>query len=215
MPKVSVIIPCYDLGIFLDEAVDSVLSQSFQDFEIIIVNDGSTDADTNQMLQSYDKPRTKVLWTENQGLPSARNHGIRASQGEYVCCLDADDKYHPDFLARTVEVLNVDHSEKVGFVTTWVTVFGEENYEWKTEGYKPPRLALENVVHVASLFRRKCWTEVGGYATNLEGYQDWNFWISIVAIGYTWDCVEEALFYYRKRKGSMVSSSDIMRSQLL
>jgi glycosyltransferase involved in cell wall biosynthesis len=214
-PKVSVVIPCYNLGQYLDEAVDSVLSQTFQDLEIIVVNDGSTDEDTNQMLRSYNKPKTKVLWTENQGLPSARNNGIRASQGEYVCCLDADDKYHSDFLAKTVAVLDLDHFEKIGFVTTWVTVFGEESQVWRTLRYNTPRLALENIVHVASLFRKKCWEKIGGYALNLrEGYEDWNFWISIVASGYTWDCVEETLFYYRKRKHSMVSSSDMVRDRL-
>jgi len=215
MPKVSVIIPCYNLGAFLDEAVESVLGQSFEDFEIVIVNDGSTDQLTIQMLQKYDKPRTKVLWTENQGLPSARNNGIRASEGAYVCCLDADDKYHPDFLAKTMEVLERDLSEKIGFVTTWAQVFGEENRVWMTTGYDPARLALENVVHVASLFRRTCWEKVGGYAPNLrDGYEDWNFWLSIVARGYRWDCVKEALFCYRKRKQSMVASSDLKRGRL-
>lgn len=215
MPKVSVIIPCYNLGLFLDEAVESVLRQSFQDFEIVIVNDGSTDRGTNHMLRNYDRPSTKVLWTENQGLPSARNNGIAASQGDYICCLDADDKYHPDFLARTVEVLEKDHSGKIGFVTTWARVFGEENRVWMTTGYNPPRLALENVVHVASLFRRTCWAKVGGYAQNLrDGYEDWNFWLSVVASGYRWECVKEALFYYRKRKQSMVASSDLKRGPL-
>ena len=215
MPKVSVIIPCYNLGAFLDEAVKSVLGQSFEDFEIVIVNDGSTDELTNQMLQKYDRPRTKVLWTENQGLPSARNNGITTSQGDYVCCLDADDKYHADFLAKTVEILDMDRSEEIGFVTTWVQVFGEENRIWMTADYNPPRLALENVVHVASIFRRTCWEKVGGYAPNLrEGYEDWNFWLSIVASGYRWSCVREPLFYYRKRKRSMIASSDLQRGRL-
>jgi hypothetical protein len=215
MPKISVIIPCYNLGLFLDEAVESVLLQSFQDFEIIIVNDGSTDEATNRMLRDYDRPRTKILRTENQGLPSARNNGIRASQGEYVCCLDADDKYYPDFLAKTVGVLDRDSSGEIGFVTTWATVFGEENFVWMTADYNPSRLALANVVHVASLFRKKCWEEAGGYAPNLRaGYEDWNFWLSIVARGYAWSCVKEPLFYYRKRKQSMVASSDLQRDRL-
>jgi glycosyltransferase involved in cell wall biosynthesis len=75
MPKVSVIIPCYNLGQYLDEAVDPILAQTSQDFEIIIVNDGSTDEFTNTLLASYDRPKTRVLATENQGLPSDGNNG--------------------------------------------------------------------------------------------------------------------------------------------
>jgi len=210
-----VIIPCYNLGQYLNEAVDSVLSQTFQDFEIIIVNDGSTDEYTNELIGEYDRPKTKVLCTVNQGLSSARNNGINIAQGEYVCCLDADDKYHTDFLKKTVDTMCTEGNEKVGFVTTWVQTFGERRFLWKPEHYNPIRLAIENTVHVASLYRRQCWERVGGYAANLAGgYEDWNFWIAIVALGYTWDCVEETLFYYRKRKHSMVSSSDIMRGQL-
>jgi glycosyltransferase involved in cell wall biosynthesis len=82
MPKVSVIIPCYNLGHYLDEAVDSVLAQTYQDLEIIIVNDGSTDEVTNLLLEEYRKPKTRVLKTNNQGLPSARNKGIEMVLGE-------------------------------------------------------------------------------------------------------------------------------------
>ena len=79
VPKVSVIIPCYNHGVYIDETVDSVLDQTFQDFEIIIINDGSTDEFTVEKLKTYNKPKTKVIHTSNQGLSSARNNGIRAS----------------------------------------------------------------------------------------------------------------------------------------
>src|SRR4030066_1926561 len=131
MPRVSVIMPCYNLGQYLNEAVESVLSQTFQDFEIIIVNDGSTDEFTNKLLANYNKPKTRVLTTDNEGLPSARNNGIKISSGEYICCLDADDKYHPEFLEKTVPVLMNDMAHEYGFVTTWAQFFGNQNYIWK------------------------------------------------------------------------------------
>src|SRR5262249_34342696 len=81
-PKVSVIIPCYNLGQYVDEAVQSVLDQTFQDFEILIVNDGSTDPETNRLLTGYDRPKTRVMATENRGLPSARNLAIEHATGE-------------------------------------------------------------------------------------------------------------------------------------
>ena len=211
MPKVSVVIPCYNLGQYLDGAVDSVLAQTFQDFEIIIVNDGSTDEFTNKLLQNYDKPKTKIITTANQGLPSARNNGIKTAAGEYICCLDADDKYHPEFLEKTVAVFDNDSKQINGFVTTWVQVFGEQDYIWQVSDYNPYRLSVENIIHVASLFRRKCWEKKGGYSTNIAGYQDWDYWISIVAMGYKWTCIEEPLFCYRTRKGSMIKESDKKR----
>src|SRR5262245_40475840 len=97
-PKVTVVIPCFNLGGFIDEAVDSVLAQTFDDYEIIIVNDGSTDAATNAKLAHYDRPRTVVYTTENQRLPRARNFGIEKGRGQYVCCLDADDLFAPTYL---------------------------------------------------------------------------------------------------------------------
>lgn len=211
MPKISIIIPCYNLGEYLDEAVNSILAQTYQDFEIIIVNDGSTDDFTNTLLVNYNKPKTKVLTTKNQGLPSARNTGIDVSKGEYICCLDADDKYHPQFLEKTIDILESDNQSKIGFVTTWLQMFEEINMLWSPDSCNPFLLATENIVHVASLFRKECWEKVGGYATNLTGYQDWNFWISIAARGYEWFLIKEPLFLYRVRKNSMVTGSNQKR----
>ena len=96
-PKVTVIIPCYNMGQYIDEAVDSVFAQTMQNFEIIIVDDGSTDQATTQLLSNYHRPNTRVLVTENQGLAAARNHAIRHANGEYLCALDSDDKLHPTY----------------------------------------------------------------------------------------------------------------------
>ncbi len=83
-PRVSIIIPCYNYGEFIDEAVDSVLNQSFSNFEIIIVNDGSTDDYTNNLLADYQRPKTRIFQTKNQGVSAARNFGIERSAGDYI-----------------------------------------------------------------------------------------------------------------------------------
>ncbi|MCK4797279.1 MAG: glycosyltransferase family 2 protein [Spirochaetes bacterium] len=215
MPLVSVIIPCYNIGEYLDEAVDSILQQSFQDFEIIIVNDGSTDEYTNKLLSDYKKPKTIIFSTKNQGLPATRNYGIEHSNSKYICCLDADDKYAPEFLEKSVKVLEKDKNEFLGFVTTWVQTFGDEEFIIETSNYDPARLGFQNVIHVASLFRKKCWKEVKGYKCNLSGYQDWDFWISIISKGYKWKCIQECLFYYRIRENSMIKGSDKKRLELI
>ena len=158
------------------------------------------------------KNKCRVFHTENQGLPATRNYGIERAGGEYICCLDADDKYHPKFLSECVKRL--DQEPMLGFVTTTVKVFEREDAYWYCSDYDPVRLLVENIVHVASLFRKSCWAEVGGYATNLSGFQDWNFWIAIVARGYRWGLVKRPLFLYRNREGSMIQSSEAKRAQL-
>jgi glycosyltransferase involved in cell wall biosynthesis len=215
LPKVSVIIPCYNLGEFIEEAVQSVLSQTYSDYEIIIVNDGSTDENTNKLLEQANWPKTVIYKTINQGLPAARNYGIERASGEYICCLDADDKYHPRFLEKTVVILNNDKEMKYGIVTSHFQLFGETDGVVKVADYNPFSLAVENQLHVASLFRKKAWKDVGGYATNLDGYQDWNFWLAIVSRGYQWYVVQDVLFYYRDRKDSMLKSSDLKREELV
>ncbi len=212
MPTVSVIIPCYNLGPYLDEAVDSVLSQTYEDYEIVIIDDGSTDPETVARVRAQEHKGCKVFLTENQGLPKTRNFGISNASGRFICCLDADDKYHPRFLQECVKALDAD--SELGFVTTRVKVFGQSQAYWPCSDYDPGKLTVENVVHVASLFRRSCWEEVGGYATNLTGFQDWNFWISIVARGYRWALVKRPLFLYRDREGSMIKGSELKRRDL-
>ncbi len=214
-PKVSVVIPCYNLGRYLDEAVDSVLAQTYEDYEIIVINDGSTDASTNARVEAQRaKPRCTVYVTENQGLPATRNYAIERAAGAYVCCLDADDMLHKDFLKECVAVLDADAEDALGFVTTTAKVFGAQKAYWPCSDYDPTRLMVENPIHVASLFRRRCWEEVGGYAVNLSGFQDWNFWISIVAKGYRWTLVKRPLFLYRVREGSMIETSEQKRAEL-
>ena len=127
-PTVTIVIPCYNLGAFVDEAVQSVLNQSRDDFEIIIIDDGSTDAATQHLFTSYVRPKTRIFRTENRGLANARNLGLREAQGRYVSCLDADDLLEPTFLERTVAVL--EEERDLSFASCWLTAFGELSYLW-------------------------------------------------------------------------------------
>ena len=92
-PKVSVIITCYNLGQYLDEAVDSILAQTSQDFEILIVDDGSTDPATEALLTDYRRPKTRVIRTAHCGVAAARNVGIANTASPYMCAMDADDRF--------------------------------------------------------------------------------------------------------------------------
>src|SRR6185369_13027955 len=157
--SVSVIIPCYNLGRYLDEAVASVLAQTFQDFEILIVDDGSTDAATRAVLDGYSRPRTRVFRTAHAGLAAARNHGIERAQGRYVCALDADDTLEPAFLEKLVRVLDADAS--LTFSSCWLRTFGDESWEWTPERCDLPALLWENTVLTAALVRRDAVVAIG------------------------------------------------------
>jgi hypothetical protein len=203
-PRVSVLVPCYNLGAFLDEAVSSVLDQTFQDFEILIVDDGSTDAATVRLLEEYARPRTTVFRTRNHGLAAARNFLVALARGEYLCALDADDVLHPRYLERTVAALDANPS--LGFASTKLQMFGQEATVW------PDRVCCDlatllchDPVHCAALVRRQLVLEAGGYDQTMghQGNEDWDLWIGITERGHPGTILDEVLFSYRRREGSM------------
>lgn len=202
-PRVSVIIPCYNLGQYLDEAVESVLSQTYQNFEILIVDDGSSDPATQALLSDYRRPGTRVIWTPHSGLAAARNLGIANAAGEYLCALDADDRLEASYLAKTVAVL--DHDPAVTFVSSWLRAFGDEAWEWKPERCDLQTLLSEDTVLTAALVRREAVLTVGGYDTAMpvQGDEDWDLWLTLVARGHRGVILREVLFAYRRRAGSM------------
>jgi glycosyltransferase involved in cell wall biosynthesis len=202
IPRVSVIIPCFNLGRFLDDAVDSALTQSFSDLEILIVDDGSTDEATRALLAGYDRPRTRVVRTANHGLPSAKNTGIAETRGEFICALDADDRLEPRMIEKSVGALDADPS--LAFVSHWVRHFGDEHLDWTPTDCGFPALLDVNTVNGAALVRRKALAAVGGFDVSFaRGCEDWDLWISMVELGHRGAILPEVLHQYRRRSGSM------------
>jgi glycosyltransferase involved in cell wall biosynthesis len=196
MAKVSIIMPCYNYGKYVDEAVNSVLDQTFQDFEIIIVNDGSTDNFTNELLSNYNKPKTKVISIKNQGPSIARNIGIEHATGEYILPLDADDKIESTYLEKGVELL--DKNPKLGIVYCEAEYIGERVGKWELPPYSFEHFILENMIFSTAFFRKSAWKKVGGYNPNMiHGMEDYDFWISLIELGMEVYRIPESLFYYR------------------
>jgi len=207
MPKISVIIPCYNQGQFLDEAVDSVLSQTFQDFEIIVVNDGSTDPLTNELLADYRKDKVRVLTTANQGLAAARNNGISQASGTYILPLDADDRIGPHYLEKAVVKLESDPA--VGIVYCQARLFGAVETEWNLPEYSLAEMLQDNIIFCTAMFRRRDWERVGGYDPGMiYGWEDYDFWLSLIEKGRRVHQIPEPLFYYRVASDSMVRSKE-------
>ena len=201
-PRISVLMPCFNHGAFIDEAVASVLTQTFQDFEIVIVDDGSTDPGTRETLARLNPLRTTVLTTANRGLPAARNFAARHASGEFYCALDADDKLAPTWFEQAVGVL--DAQPAVAFVSHWLEAFGDERWTWAPERCDLPALLARNAVNGAAVVRRQAFDAVGGYDEAMrEGCEDWDLWLRLVESGRHGTIIPEVLFYYRRRADSM------------
>jgi len=207
MPRVSVVIPCFNQGEYLDEAVESVLGQTFDDFEVLVVNDGSTDEFTARLLAGYRRPRTRVIHTENRGLAEARNTGIREALGEYILPLDADDRIGPEYLEQGVAVL--DQQPDTGIVYCRAETFGARSGPWSAPAYSLRRMLLGNLIFCSALFRREDWERVGGYNRNMAvGWEDWDFWLSIIGLDRKVVRIPETHFFYRVKQVSMASCMD-------
>ena len=201
-PRVTVVVPCHNLGAYLDQAVDSVFAQTFQDFDIVIVDDGSTEEATRRLLESYERPRTRVFRTENRGLSAARNFGLQHTAAPYVCALDADDRLAPTCLERSVATLDADPS--LAFASHWVRTFGDEEREWKPERCDLAAVLDMNTINGAALTRRDAILAVGGWDESMrDGCEDWDLWLTLLERGYRGAIIPEVLFFYRRRTGSM------------
>lgn len=214
MPKISVIIPCYNHGAYIDEAVESVLDQTCRDIEVIIVNDGSTEESTNRLLDGYSKPRTTVLAIPHQGLAAARNAGIKESHGEYILPLDADDKIGSRYAEEAVKVLDGDAN--TGIVYCEAEMFGERAGRWDLRAYSLREELIENQIFCSAFFRKQDWEAAGGYNANmLYGYEDWDLWLSIIEMGRSVHKLSDVHFFYRIRKDSMIQNMEDEKREFL
>ena len=217
--KVSIIIPCYNAAKYLTETINSVKQQTFTNWECILINDGSSDNSDIIALESIkDDKRFKYIFQENTGVCIARNNAIRATVGEYILCLDADDLISENFLEETVKLL--DSNPNLSIATSVVKFFGRSSGILNVVSYDLATVLAENQLVITSLFRRTDFDKVGGFNSNMkEGFEDWDFWISILKNGGTVQCASEATFFYRllnvsRNSGISYDKEKKLRSQM-
>ena len=215
---VSVIIPCYKQAHFLPEAVASVVAQTYPDFEIVIVNDGSPDNTrdvAHGLMAKYPDCDIRLVQQPNGGLSRARNAGIQQSRGRYFLPLDADDRIAPSYLAKAVDVMKA--KPDVGFVYSHIQHFGERHNVHRLPEFDPETMIYtDNVASVCSLVRRIAWEQVGGYNPEMrDGYEDWDFWIGCIENMWKGYRIAEPLFFYRKTTGSMLHGANDRRERLI
>ncbi len=214
MPRVSVIIPTYNCARFLVRTIDSVLRQTYQDFEVIVVDDGSTD-ETQELMARFGDP-VHYVYQENQGASAARNVAVSRARGEFIAYLDADDLWTPEKLLRQVEYL--DAHPTCGFVHTEVSVIDEDDqilytrFNQETKRAVPQGHCLRDVLlrsHIQTLTvmeRRSVFEKAGNFDLRLPIAQDYLHWIHVVLREYEVGYLSEPLGQYRWRGGSLMSS---------
>lgn len=213
LPLVSVIIPCYNHGDFLEETIQSVLSQTYKHFEIVIINDGSTDISTNRLLGEVHWPNTAVIKIENSGVSYARNLGIARSKGKYLLPLDGDDKIAPTYLEKAVQILEMTDAT---VVTPMVEYFGKKRGNYRLPEYSLEGLMGQNLLVCTSMFRRSDFEKTQGFNVNMKkGFEDWDFWLTLLKKGGKVHLIKEVLFFYRIRRSSRNASISLEEQSIL
>ncbi|OHB79357.1 MAG: hypothetical protein A2Z25_15860 [Planctomycetes bacterium RBG_16_55_9] len=199
--KISVIVPCYNQACYLPQAVESLIRQTYMNWECIIVNDGSTD-DTvevaNQLIAKYPDRQIRFIDKLHSGVSDTRNVGIEVATGEWILPLDSDDMFEPGFMQRAVDI--VEREPKVDIVFSNVQEFGASHGQWIPDEYSRQQVMVTDTMPYASFYRKELWYKVGGYDGPLSVIrqpEDWSFWISCSKHNVVVKRIQEKLFLYR------------------
>ena len=203
-PKISIVIPCYNQSHYLMDAVESILCQTSRDFEVIIVNDGSTDS-TQDLAQTIlqDNPNFQIqlISQENSGLSAARNTGISMARGKYILPLDADDAIAPTMLEECSEIL--DKYPSISIVYTTRKDFGDVEQIVYAGKFELEYIKYFNQISYCSMYRKQVWQDVAGYRINMKVSEDWDFWVAAASRAYIGHYIQKPLFYYRRRSNGL------------
>lgn len=201
-PLLSIIVPCYNQAQYLDECLQSVCNQTFQDWECIIVNDGSPDH-TEEVAQPWilKDNRFSYLYSENKGVSNARNIGIEKAKGQFILPLDADDKISNDYTALAINEFQV--NKELTLVYCKAKKFGDLNEDWILDDFSLQQLAIDNMIFCSAIYKKTDWEKVGGYDINMiTGLEDWEFWIALLKDNAKVVKLDIFGFYYRIKLNS-------------
>ena len=201
-PLVSVIVPCYNQAKYLSETLDSVLGQTYKEWECVIVNDGSTDK-SEQVALGYCKRdvRFKLFFQTNQGPSVARNNGIKRASGHFILPLDGDDIIEKTYIEKCVNHFLSFPQTKLIYCKA--QLFGVEQGAWELPDYNYESFIWSNSIFCSSMFRRADFDKTLGYNPNMRyGLEDWDLWLSLLHEHDIVYQIPEVLFSYRKRESS-------------
>lgn len=198
---VSVIVPCYNMERYVKQTLHSILASRYDNFEVIVVDDGSTDGSSAivEDIASTDN-RVKLIKQANAGVSAARNNAIRHSNGVYILPVDADDLISDDYISRASYLLDSDPQIKA--VGARGEFFGERTGEWHTAPFSLERLAMRNMIPVSAMYRRSDYDTTTGYNEQFPFREDWDFWLSMFANGGKYVKLDIVGLKYRVTSGS-------------
>ncbi len=205
MPKVSIIIPCYNHGQYIKDAIKSIEQiQPRELYELIIVNDGSTDDRTNKELLELADKGYKVIFQQNSGLATTRNNAISISSGDYILPVDADNMIRPEYVYKGIDLL--DQNRDIAVVYGNAQLFGDAEGTLVQGAYNLQKLLLTNYIDACALYRRTVWESMGGYDKNMPypGIEDWDLWLGASFKGFKFYYLNEIVFDYRVLNNSMI-----------
>lgn len=202
-PLISVIVPCYNQAQYLDECLQSVLDQTYKNWECIIVNDGSPDNTEDVALDWIKKDsRFKYIKKENGGLSSARNAGIEIANGEWILPLDCDDKIGNRYLDLAEK--EFDNGYTIIYAKAFYFNDNNKYTRWDLKEFKFENFLIFNHIYCSSFFKKSDWIKVGGYDKNfIYGREDWDFWTSILDRNSKVKLLNYDGFFYRVKENSM------------
>jgi glycosyltransferase involved in cell wall biosynthesis len=220
-PRMSIVLPAYQVAAYVGTAIASVINQSRSDWELIVIDDGSED-DLAAVVQPYLRdPRISFHRFGNGGLAVARNRGIALARGEFVALLDGDDLYEPTYLERMAAPLEADPD--IAFVSCDALMFGiaeREGHRYSQHERQVPPITIERVlnrdfnVFGLCMIRADVLRSVGGYAEDLRSAEDFDLWVRILATGAKGSYVNQPLVRYRRRAGSLSTATEAMHRNL-
>ncbi|MEM8757554.1 MAG: glycosyltransferase [Planctomycetota bacterium] len=221
-PAVSVIVPFYDLPEFLPATLESINQQTFDSIETIVVDDGSTRAESAALMKRIEAggfgDRTRVVRRDNGGLSAARNTGIEHARGEFILPVDADDLLDPTYIEKTVGVLR--NEPDLAYATALVSYFREDparrGYGWVPVGPHRDLLLIHNCAGCCmAMFRAAALRDIGGYCEQLTAYEDWDVYCSLAERDQKGAIIPEFLLFYRTRADSLLRTEAEVRKQHL
>lgn len=215
-PRVSVVVPCFNYGQFLKSSLASITAQTLKPVETLVIDDGSTDRDTLAILHDLPKSGIKIIRQENRGLAGARNTGIRASHGDYIYFVDADDVLFPESLEKLAGLLE-QRNDAIAACCGVRLLGGEQNgTEWRAS-YDPYLILVQNTWAAGLMLRKRSIEELSlWYDESMRhGYEDWEFNIRLVQTGRPIQIHPGALYDYRIHRGSMLVSSRRRHAELV
>jgi glycosyltransferase involved in cell wall biosynthesis len=201
---VTVVVTNYNYARFIAEAVDSALRQDGGPPHVIVVDDGSTEAGTDEVLDALPA-EVVVLRQSNSGLAHARNSGLNRANTPYLMVLDADDRLRPGALKAMRAPLDAD--SRLGFAYGITHFFGDWEGELTMPAYNPYKLLYRHMIGSTALFRHELLHQVGGFDPAFGGYEDWEFWLHALAHGWHGHRVDAITFDYRRHGATMISGA--------